>query len=47
MIKKESEPTIFDVCVCFFRFDPLHIPKATNQTHDIAAVFQLHRSTVN
>ena len=34
-------------CVIFFYCDPLLIPNATSQTHDGAAVFQLHRSTVN
>ena len=26
-------------------FDPLLIPNATSQTQDVAAVFQLHKST--
>ena len=35
---------IFDVWF-FFYFDPLLIASATSQTHDVKAVFQLHRST--
>ena len=34
------------LCVIFY-FDPFLIPNATSQTHDVAAVFQLHRSTEN
>ena len=29
----------------FFYFDPLLIPNASSQAHDIVAVFQLHRSS--
>ena len=28
--------------VYFFYFDPLLIPNATSETHDVAAMFQLH-----
>ena len=34
-------------CVIFFYFDPLLILTAASQTHDVAAGFQLHRSTEN
>ena len=34
---------IFDVW--FFYFDPVLIPNATSQPHDVAAVFQLHSSS--
>ena len=37
---------MFDVMI-FFYFDPLLIPNAISQTHDVAAVFQLHRFTEN
>ena len=29
----------------FLNFEPLLIPNATSQTHGVAPVFQLHRST--
>ena len=36
-----------DSFMCDFWFVPLLIPNATSQTHDVVAVFQLHRSTEN
>ena len=37
---------IFEVVCFFFYIDPLLIHNATSQMHDVAAVFQLHRSVV-
>ena len=36
---------IFDTF--FFYFDSLLIPDATSEAHNVAAVFQLHKSTEN
>ena len=44
--KNKSQKNVF-MCVSLFYFDPLLIPNSTRQTHDVAAVFQLFRSTDN